>query len=1001
MSEEILKALMQLFAILTKQDGGVEEDEKNYVRNFLLQQMGDMHVDEYYTLFLDTSFAETQEADAASAPKLTSVLDSVKILVICKKINKTLNQSQKVVVLIRLLELISIASKPTKQRMAIIDTVSQVFRIPKEESKSIETFVISNDSGKTEDPHILIASASADEIKTRHIETEKLEGHIVFLRVPDVNMYFFKYTGHEDIYLNGLGISSGRIYHFSRGGTIKLPRDKPIYYSDVVGQFLSALSTQTINLHVENLHYRFKNGTVGLKNINFTARQGNLFGIMGASGAGKTTLLNVLAGIEKPRSGKILINGMDFTHDAQELNGLIGYVPQDDLLIEELSVFENLYYNARLCFGNLSLEEITERVNAILFNLGLEGKRDLKVGNSFNKTISGGQRKRLNIALELIREPSILYVDEPTSGLSSKDSENVMDLLRELTMKGKLIFAVIHQPSSEIFKMFDSVIILDSGGHMAYCGNPVEAIMYFKRIDAQINSGIGECSMCGNVNPELIFNILEARVVDEYGNYTATRKVSPEKWEEFYQREQPSPEIPTVSQPPVKTLRLPGWLKQFKIFTIRDLLSKVSNKPYLILTLLEAPVLAFILSYIIRYVSDPSSNNYIFRENENIPIYIFMTLIVALFLGLTVSAEEIFRDRKILKREKILKLSTSGYLSSKVAILTLISAVQAITFVLLANNILEIREMTFWYWLAFFSTAVCANLIGLNISTSFNSAVAIYITIPLIMIPMMILSGAMFSFDKLNRNISRVDKVPLLAEIMPTKWSYEALMVKQFKDNGFETSFYELNKLITNSDFQLSYYIPDLEERLDRCLNDYKNKGSLQASENDFKTIMNEIKKESEKNQLPYPFAENNTNLASFNSETAVLITKFLEELRAFYLQVFTENDKLKTNRINYLMKNKKDVYFSMLDKHFNESVSDHVRKVWEKNKLVNYRNNLVRMSDPVFLDPPPSNPGIRSHFFAPRKYFMGKYYDTYAFNISMIWVLTGVLFGVLYMRRK
>ncbi len=101
--------------------------------------------------------------------------------------------------------------------------------------------------------------------------------------------------------------------------------------------------------------------------------------------------------------------------------------------------------------------------------------------HTFNKLISGGQRKRLNIALELIREPSVLFVDEPTSGLSSRDSENMMDLLRELALKGKLVFVVIHQPSSEIYKMFDKIIFLDIGGYMIYYGNPVEAVMYFKK----------------------------------------------------------------------------------------------------------------------------------------------------------------------------------------------------------------------------------------------------------------------------------------------------------------------------------------------------------------------------------------------------------------------------------------------------------------------------------------------------------------------------------------
>ena len=171
-------------------------------------------------------------------------------------------------------------------------------------------------------------------------------------------------------------------------------------------------------------------------------------------------------------------------------------------------------------------------------------KRDLKVGSPFNKVISGGQRKRLNIALELIREPSVLFLDEPTSGLSSRDSENLMDLLRDLTLKGKLIFTVIHQPSSEIFKMFDKVIILDQEGCMAYFGNPVDSVIYFKTLDAQINSNLGECPSCGNVNTETIFNIIETQVVDEFGKYTEKRKVKPKEWATKFRQKYPVHQYP-------------------------------------------------------------------------------------------------------------------------------------------------------------------------------------------------------------------------------------------------------------------------------------------------------------------------------------------------------------------------------------------------------------------------------------------------------------------------
>ena len=280
-------------------------------------------------------------------------------------------------------------------------------------------------------------------------------------------------------------------------------------------------------------------GHPAINNVSFSVEEGKLIGIMGASGSGKTTLMNLMSGMQKPTSGSIKINGLDVSEDNTELEGVFGYVPQDDLLIEDLTVFENLYFAACQCFNDKSKKKLETLVDHTLSNLGLFEKRELKVGSPFNKVISGGQRKRLNIALELIREPLVLFLDEPTSGLSSRDSEILMDLLRDLTLKGKLIFTVIHQPSSEIFKMFDKVIILDQGGCMAYFGNPVDSVIYFKTLDAQINSNQGECPSCGNVNPETIFNIIETQVVDEFGKYTEKRKVKPKEWAATYNSKHP------------------------------------------------------------------------------------------------------------------------------------------------------------------------------------------------------------------------------------------------------------------------------------------------------------------------------------------------------------------------------------------------------------------------------------------------------------------------------
>jgi ABC transport system ATP-binding/permease protein len=1009
MSEEILKALMQLFAIIAKQDEGVVSNEREYVVNFLTQQLNDEAVKEYINLFdqhaglLDEKEEVAENDDAPKKPKLTSVKDSVKILGICKKINKTLTQKQKIVVLVRLYELINADRKFTEQRMAIINTVAEVFKLTREEILDIENFIVKNDLNDLDYPSFLTIHDKKESGELcKHIPVEAIDGFIVILQIKSVDLYFLRYTGTEEINLNGLPINNRRIYLYASGSSIKLPKGKPIYYTDVVAHFLADSTTTRITYKVQNLGYKFKTGGIGLRNINFSEGHGKLIGIMGASGAGKTTLLNVLAGIEKPTSGNIYINGVDFHNEKEKLEGVIGVIPQDDLLIEELTVFQNLYYNAKLCFKDKTEEELVELVHKTLNNLGLFERKDLKVGTPLNKMISGGQRKRLNIALELIREPSILFVDEPTSGLSSRDSENVMDLLRELTLKGKLIFVVIHQPSSEIFKMFDNMMILDTGGYMIYCGNPVEAVMYFKRLDMQINSDVGECPTCGNVNPELIFNIIEAKVVDEFGRYTPTRKVSPPKWEGYFTENIKMNIIPDETNPPPKSLNIPSRLKQFFIYTTRDFLSKVSNTQYIVLNLLETPILAFILSFVIRYIADPNSNIYIFRENENIPIYIFMSLIVALFIGLTVSAEEIFRDRKILKREAFLNLSRSSYLFSKIFILVFLSAIQSVAFILIANSILDLRGMYFDYWLVLFSTAVFANMLGLNISATFNSAVTIYIVIPLIMIPMMVLSGAMFSFEKLNRVVGSISKVPLVAEFMVTKWGYEALVVHQFKDNKFEKDFYEYEKTANNANYKTVFYIPEVEKRLNDCieLSEKKNEPEIKTKfENKLavvrKAILNETTKESP--EVTFNQADNLT-FENFTSDIGFITVDYLTQLNDHYAKINSTAVNKRDRIINYLVEKDQGFYEAKRRAYHNESISDLATKALEKNKILQYKDELVQQYDPVYRDPNPEYLlDIRTHFLAPRKHFMGKLYDTFWFNVTIIWLMTIVLYITLY----
>jgi len=268
------------------------------------------------------------------------------------------------------------------------------------------------------------------------------------------------------------------------------------------------------------------------------------------------------------------------------------------------------------------------------------------------------------------------------------------------------------------------------------------------------------------------------------------------------------------------------------------------------------------------------------------------------------------------------------------------------------------------------------------------------------MIPMMILSGAMFSFDKLNRNVSRVDKVPVIAEFMVTKWSYEALMVHQFKDNKFmKSKLYELEKEESLSDFKKVYWLPELTERLERINNELNNTRIISMSAGDLQVIANEILKESEANKeiTSFPNPEKLVP-GKFDSQTSEEVSQYLLALDSYYGKRFEKVSRQKDNYFNYYLERDPDTWDQLRDRYHNEGVSDIVRKVFEKNKILEYDYQLVQHYDPIYQDPfIKSGMTMRTHFYAPTKPFLGKTFDTYWYNMVYIWLLTVLLYTALY----
>ena len=1005
MSEKLLKTILQLFSILAKVDT-ITHNERDIIEAYLRSRLNVETAVKYLELFDHLSQDEylsgpsVQEIDGLS---ITADFDALQR--IGYQINRELTLQQKIVLLIDLIELISADEFIADTEVAILHYIGDRIKIKDEIVNCIMRFGTYQGADRLQSDHTLIIAEDVSNISVGNsLSYEGVQGFIAFLNLKEIGLYFVKYGGDDIIYLNGAIQPKNKIIIFATGSIIRGERFTPIFYSDIVASFHHAKEISPIVFDADIEEYRFIKGELGLQHIHISEEAGNLVAIMGASGAGKSTLFNILNGNNQPTKGKVTINGIDIYQEKKKIEGIIGYVPQDDLLIEDLTVYENLYFAAKLCFKQYPENEIDALVRGTLTSLGLLEAKDLRVGSVLDKVISGGQRKRLNIALELLRAPQILFVDEPTSGLSSRDSENIIDLLKELAVKGKLVFVIIHQPSSDIFKVFDKLILLDLGGYQIYYGNPVEAVHYFKQAVNMVDRISGACPECGNVNPEQIFSIVETRLVDEYGKFTDARKVSPSTWNQIFRRKYQKVKSSFQHALPQTNLAIPGTWQQFKIFSTRDLLSKIRNKQYVLVSLLVAPILATILAFIVRYYPDDEATNegYSFYENLNMPAYFLMSIVVALFIGLTVSAEEIIRDRRILKREEFLNLSKRSYLTSKVAILFALSAFQMLTFTLVGNLILSFKGMNLEYWAILFSITCFANVLGLNISSAFKSVVTIYIIIPILLIPQMVLSGMVVRFDDLNPVLAAKDKVPVIADLMASRWAFEAAMVHQYINNPYEKDLYALDQEKGNADFMRLYFVPRLESKLDYCFRNLENQDRKESRRVDRGFVM---LKKAISDQLEIIGKDKFQSLDklkrnSFDTTTFAYTHTFLDQLKRYYGTIYNEADDAREAIVKEMVEasGSVDVFRDLRDDYKNRSIDEIVENRTSAIRILENNNKLIRKVTPIFQKPEGNSLlQLRTHFFSPQKNFLGMPVSTLIFNLGVIWAMTIILYVILY----
>jgi hypothetical protein len=396
---------------------------------------------------------------------------------------------------------------------------------------------------------------------------------------------------------------------------------------------------------------------------------------------------------------------------------------------------------------------------------------------------------------------------------------------------------------------------------------------------------------------------------------------------------------------------------------------------------------------------------YKFSTNQNIPAYLFMCVITSMFFGLMGSSEEIVKDRKLLKRESFLNLSWFSYLNSKIMMMFMISAFQTFSFIIIGNLVLEIRDMTFSYWLVLFTTSCFANVLGLNISSAFNSVITIYIIIPFIIIPQLLFSGVLVKFDQLHKGrYASQEYVPVIGDLMTARWAFEALAVRQFKDNEYSKHFFNSNAFAR----QNSYYallVDELAKDLYKCRICSDSAGTSKNHpyyrdllHKKLKRLNLHINELSDLSLIAPGTWKSSLTVTDFNKDLAKETRKHLDSLKKYFNGKMSEGIAWKNSDESKLDSAiGKEELIKLRDNYENESLMSMVLDEENPRKVIYTSEKLIQKMNPGYMKP--TSVTGRSHFFAPVKLLGKMETDTYIFNLSVIWLVTILLYVALYFK--
>ncbi len=999
MNDNILRALMQLVALVAQYNKSqLHSNAHVLIKIYLEQSQGRYNVRVHLKQFYD--YFQTFLGEIKSKPnKKTEEIDEEKVRNVCRQLTSDLQQNERIVLFLSFMELINIDRKVTSEEYLFTDILAEEFKIDVDDYKNAVGLIYFDPPQDIDkDDQVIIADFEinqADELEgswiTEHNNTEKnlsgiihrrgLKGKIYVMHIKNANFYALRYIGADSVYLNKKKIISGKVYTLNLYDYLRFTNNDPISFYDFSNMFRSDNKNLKLVLNGHNISIKSRTNKKEfvVHPFSFSEESGHIISVIGPIGSANA-LFQIFSAYSNNFEGKLCLNNYDYVSEHFKISKLLGYVPSKPIYHPDISIEKNLYLVAKLHFPSYNNEKLKHSVEVILDKFHLQKQRTLIPSKAAEVDLSRLHIRLFNLAVELIRDPLLLVIENAIDDLSASDAEHILDILRNELERGCLIFVSAVQPNSSLLKYSERVWLFDEQGYIVYNGSANEVFQYFQSFQSNFTSSEEQCPYCGVLNPDMLYQIIQQKVLNKQGKLTIERKITPLEWYLHYKEriEKNSNFKECKKVLPLHPGNIPSIDLQYYVYSIKTYLSKHTHVGENLALLLVSPLVALILAFVFR---NDWSASYHFGQNPNIHIFFVISILFHLFYGFVFSDRESRLDSNLIEHHLPKNISYFSYINAKITWLFPVSLISTFLYVFLAVTILDISGLLVKFWLVLFSISCLGNILGILLYNVGRSFFKTYLIFGVYLAFCLVFSGSVVRFDQLSKNITNEQYVPFLAELSPVRWAYEAIAVDQIKNNQYESKFYNTDRNIENAKFNANHLIPALQNFVLQFWQQNSDK------KENITVLKNEMDSLAKRYPEIYPFEYRKLlTTGSVNPKILDEASDYLTYLQMHFFDRVRELTNQRTQIENHLIDSIGKTGFSEFKScFFNPFLFELQNWSVDKERVIVNKGSLIKIMNPIFHIPE-SNLG-RAQFFSPVKLFNKYYYETIWFNLFVIWV--------------